>query len=38
LDDPGKIKMLQKHRGGVRKVTWHPTATLLVRSHELWLS
>ncbi|KAJ7925280.1 WD40-repeat-containing domain protein [Mycena leptocephala] len=29
LDDPGKIKMLQKHRGGVRKVTWHPTATLL---------
>ncbi|KAJ7096343.1 hypothetical protein C8R44DRAFT_812788 [Mycena epipterygia] len=29
MDDPVKIKLLEGHRGGVRKVTWHPTAPLL---------
>lgn len=30
IDDPANIKLLDGHRAGVCKVTWHPTAPLLM--------
>jgi WD40 repeat protein len=36
LKDPTNIKKLEGHRKGVRKATWHPSGTILVRFLIVW--
>ena len=33
LEDIMKVSVLRGHEGGVRRVTWHPSASLVVCLH-----